>query len=117
MLSCTDSMKFCLSLSLIVYPNPPLHMSVFLGCILCLHKADGSTYWLANTGVSMHGSPQGNVAYGFFLASPAVPCISCASYLSGLLDGREVAIQLLFCGVLLPGFVQDSAQHSCIVPI
>ena len=24
-----------------------------------------------------------------------------------------MAVQLLFCGVLLPGFVQDSVLHSC----
>ena len=43
--------------------------------------------------------------------------ISCLSYFDGLWDGRQMAIQLLFCGVLLLGFIQDSLQHSCVVPI
>ena len=36
-------------------------------------------------------------------------------YLMG--DGRQVAAQLLFSGLLLPGFVQNSTPDSCIVPI
>ena len=27
-----------------------------------------------------------------------------------------MSVQLLFCGVLLPGFVQNSVQHSFVVP-
>ena len=33
----------------------------------------------------------------------------CSSNLDGLGDGRQVAVQLLFCGVLLPGFAQYSS--------
>ena len=33
-------------------------------------------------------------------------CLEC------LWDGRKVAVLLLFCWLLLPGFVQDSMQHS-----
>ena len=53
----------------------------------------------------------------FVLASPAVPCISCFSYLNDLLDGRQVAVQMPFCGMLLQGFVQECTQSSCVVPI
>ena len=53
-----------------------------------------SLSWLANTGVSMYGSQW------VLPASPAVPCMSCPSYLDGLWDGRQVAIQLLFHCVL-----------------
>ena len=28
-----------------------------------------------------------------------------------------MAVQLLFCGVLFPGFVQDSTWYSCVAPI
>ena len=28
-----------------------------------------------------------------------------------------MAIQLLFCGVLLPGFIQNKLQHVCVVLI
>ena len=50
-----------------------------------------------------------SVAYEFFLVSPTMPWISCSSYLDALLwDGWWVADQLLFCGVLLPGFFQNS---------
>ena len=31
------------------------------------------------------------------------------------LDERQVTIQLLFCRVLLPEFVQNNMQHSCVV--
>ena len=30
----------------------------------------------------------------------------------GFRDGRQVAVELLFCGMLLPGFVQYSSRHS-----
>ena len=66
-------------------------------------------YWLANTGVSKRSSPWENDANEFIPSSPAVPSISCSAYLDGLL----VAIQLLFCWVLLLGFVQNSSQHPC----
>ena len=51
-----------------------------------------------------------------------IPCFStsalhvCSSYLIGFWNGRQVAVQLLFCGVLLLGFVQESTQHSWVVP-
>ena len=62
-------------------------------------------------------NPKENVTYEFVLASPALLCMSCSSYLNGLWDRRQVAIQLLFCGELLLRFVQDSTQHSSLLPI
>ena len=47
----------------------------------------------------------GDVAYEFVLIFPAESHISCSSYLDGFWDGRWVAVQLLFGGMLLPGFV------------
>ena len=31
--------------------------------------------------------------------------------------GGQVAVQLVSCGVLLPGLVQDCPQHSCVIAI
>ena len=31
--------------------------------------------------------------------------------------GVQVAVQLVSCGVLLPGLVQDCTQHSCVIAI
>ena len=42
----------------------------------------------------------------FVLASPAVFCMSCSALLDGFRDEKQVTVQLLFCGVLLLGFVQ-----------
>ena len=68
-----------------------------------------SSCWSANTGTSMSRGPGDNVDYEFILASSAAFRMSCSSYLDGFRDGRSVAAQLLFCGVLLPGFVQYSS--------
>ena len=49
------------------------------------------------------------------LASPAVSSMPGSSYSDDLCDGRQVAEQLLFCGVLFPRIVQNNTQYSCIV--
>ena len=59
----------------------------------------------ARTSVSIRRSRLQNVSYDFVLNSPAVPSMSCLSYLDGLLDRRSVIVLLLFCDVLLPGCV------------
>ena len=51
----------------------------------------------------------------FFLASSALLSMSHSSYLDGLWDVGIVAIKLLFCGVLLPGFVQNSIHNIIMV--
>ena len=53
---------------------------------------------------SVWRGPSENVASESVLTSPAGSCMSCSSYLDGFKDGRLVAIQLLFCGMLLRGF-------------
>ena len=63
-----------------------------------------SLYCSANTSMSMHRSPLENIAHQFVFTSLAVSNIYCLYYLDCLPDGRPVDIQLLFCGVLLPGF-------------
>ena len=87
----------------------PLLMVGSLDSIPCLYRADECKLCQsANTGVSMWRSPQENFTYEFNPVSPAVPSMSCLSYLDGLWDGRQMAIQLLFCGLFLSIFVQNS---------
>ena len=57
-----------------------------------------SLYWSTNTGMAMCKSLQENVTYENALASSAMICMNCSSYLNGLSDGRQVAIQMLFWG-------------------
>ena len=44
--------------------------------------------------------------------SPAVSHWSCSFYLDALWDGKWVAVQLLFCVMLLPGFVSVHVVHQ-----
>ena len=43
--------------------------------------------------------------------------MSGSSNLNSFRDRGQVAVQLVSCGVLLPGLVQDCTQHSCIIAI
>ena len=76
---------------------------------LCLYNS-------AITGVSMCILSE-SVAYEFVPISPAMPRTSCSSYFDGLGNGKYMAEQLLFGGVLLPGFVENSTYNSYVVPI
>ena len=71
--------------------------------------------WSCNTGGSMCRSSRANTTYEFVLVFPALLSMSSSSYLDALWDGRLMAIQLLFCGVLLLGFVQNSVQYPCFI--
>ena len=71
-----------------------------------------SLCWSAKSSVSMSGSPPENFIYEFVLFSGSAQ----QSY-SSLWDGRWVATQQLFCGMLLPGFDENNSQPFCIVPI
>ena len=46
-------------------------------------------------------------------------CPACLVRLTWIVfrDRGQVAVQLVSCGVLLPGLVQDCAQHSCVIAI
>ena len=84
-----------------------------LGSILCPHKVDVSFCWSTNIATSICMSHhKRNVADEFILAFPAVPHMSCSSYLDGLWNGRQVAVELLLYAMLLSGFVQNCTQHS-----
>ena len=43
--------------------------------------------------------------------------MSCSSNLNSFCDKRQVAVQLVSCGVLPPGLVQDCTQHSCVTAV
>ena len=51
------------------------------------------------------------------MSSPAVSCMSGSSNLNSFRDRRQVAVQLVSCGVLPPGLVQDCSQHSCVIDV
>ena len=59
----------------------------------------------------------GAITYELVSASPAVSCMSGSSNLDSFPDGRQVAVQLVLCGVLPPGLVQNCSQHSCVVAV
>ena len=61
----------------------------------------------------MCGDPLEYISYEFISASPAMSCMSGSPNLNSFRDRGQVAVQLLSCGVLLPGLVQDCTQHSC----
>ena len=42
-------------------------------------------------------------------------CMSGSPNLNSFRDRGQVAVQLVSCGVLLPGLVQDCTQHSCVI--
>ena len=46
-------------------------------------------------------------------------CPACLVRLTWIVfrDRGQVAVQLVSCGVLLPGLVQDCTQHSCVIAI
>ena len=57
-----------------------------------------------------------NVAYDFVLTSTALPNMYRSSYLHSLWDGRQVAVELVFCGlVMFSEFVKKSILHSYVV--
>ena len=63
------------------------------------------------------GSPQEYIPYEVVPASPAVSCMSGSSNLDSFCDRRQVAVQLVPCGVLPPGLVQYCSQHSCVIAV
>ena len=66
---------------------------------------------------SMRRGPQMYVVYEFVLTPPEVPRMSGSSKLDSFCDGWQVAVQLLFCGVLPPGFIQYISQHSRVIAV
>ena len=91
-------LSLCLSLATCLYH--PSHLVSLLNWIQCPHRADKCKSLLA--------CQHWHVYKEFILISPDVRHISCLSYLDGLWDKWQVAVKLLFCWVLLPGFVENS---------
>ena len=95
----THSLSLSLSLSLAIHLYHPSLLASLLGRVLCLRRADVDKSLLI-----------GQVNHLIFLQD-------CAFYYHyGLWYGRQVAVQLLFGGVLLLAFVQDSKQYSWVLP-
>ena len=44
-------------------------------------------------------------------------CMSGSPNLNRFRDRGQVAVQLVSCGVPLPGLVEDCTQHSCVIAI
>ena len=79
----------------------PCQLSLLVGsqdCIQCLCKVFAGQPKLVCL--------QKNVTTEFVTASLAVPNVSCSSWM---------VCEMVFCEVLLPGFVQNSMQHPCVV--
>ena len=74
-------------------------------------------YWSSCFCTAVCGGPLEYITYKFVPASPAVSCMSGSSNLNSFRDRRQVAVQLVSCGVLPPGLVQDCSQHSCVIVI
>ena len=64
-----------------------------------------NVFWSVNTRVSMSGSPLEKVVHGFELTSPLVYVLFIL--LGWFMRWGQVAVQLLFCWVLLPRCVQN----------
>ena len=58
--------------------------------------------WSFNTGMSIWRSLYENVHHESVFPSPAMPRISCSTYLDCFIDRRWVAVRMLFSVVLLP---------------
>ena len=63
------------------------------------------------------GGPQEYITYELVPASSAVSCMCGSSNLDSFRDERQVAVQLVPCGVFPPGLVQYCSQRSCVIAI
>ena len=70
----------------------------------------------AHIRVNIRCSLYGNVVYQSALTSTAISSMICSSSWDDLWDGNYVAVQIPFCWVLLPGFIQNSMQDPCVIP-
>ena len=73
--------------------------------------------WSSCFYLAICGGPSEYITYELVLASLAVSCMSGLSSLDSFRDGRQVAVQLVPCGVLPPGLVQYCSQHSCVIAV
>ena len=73
--------------------------------------------WSSCFCLAICGGPQEYITDEFVLASPVVSCVSGSSNLDSFRDGRQVAVQLVPCGVLPLGLVQYCSEHSCVIAV
>ena len=73
----------------------------------------GSSYLCS----AMWGGPQEYIPFKLVSTYTVVSRMSGSSNLDSFRDGWYVAVQQLLCGLLLPGFVQYSSRHSCVVAV
>ena len=88
-----------------ISPPPPSLSSISLGGSSKLHHVSERFCWSGIAGTFMYRGPRENVTYEIILTHPVASCMSCLFYLDGFRDGRLVAVQLLFRGVLLVVFL------------
>ena len=86
-----------LFLSLILLDDEPLSILTTAIAAFCFESCLAATL----------ARPLENIASEVVFASPVVTCMSCSSYLDNFRDGSQVAVQLLFRGVLLPGYTYN----------
>ena len=98
------SHSFSPSISLIT-PGRSLRMLSVITNLMYLNLC-----WSANTSISMLRSLLEKLNHDFILYSLAVYRMS-LSHLHSLWDGRQVAVQKLFCGVLLPDVAFLCTSH------
>ena len=85
-------------------------------CILTL-PLDICSCWSSCFCPAICGGPLEYITYELVPASPTVTCMSGLSNLDSFRDGRQVAVQLVPCGMLPPGLVQYCSQHSCVIAV
>ena len=61
------------------------------------------------------GIHKSTISYEFISASPAMSCMSGSPNSNSFRDRGQVAVQLVSCGVLLPGLVQDCTQNRSLI--
>ena len=49
------------------------------------------------------GPKEKNDTYEFVLTTPTVSSMSCSSDMDGFRDKKKVAVELMICGMLIPG--------------
>ena len=101
----------------VLFRNVRLRRSYTTVQIYSIKSSGNSVPWYINIFSSTWRGPRENVSCDFVLTSPAVYWMSCLSYLYGFSDGRSVTVQLLFCGMLLPGLIQYGSSNSCTIAV
>ena len=98
-----------LSLFIAIRPYWPSQFVSPLEGSQCLHRADN----FFSSCLSAHTSGWKSVRELHLSVRPYFACMSCLFYFDDFRDWWQMALQILLCKVLLPGFVQNSTQLPC----